>query len=244
MLRRTGGGGATPHERWCCAIAETPRRCMQFADRPIELPEQPKRREPKPRQKANPVMYRMKNPPRRQIIAMGALALLIPGGCSKPSASAPTAASPIPVNTCLVVSKDVPVELRAIGNVEAIAAVGIKAQVAGELLSVNFEEGKEVKKGETLFTIEPKIYATQLAQVESVLARDRVQGANAQRESARGTELSAKGAISREQLDQAHAQAAALEATIKGDEAALELARVQLGYTTVRAPMDGRTGAR
>lgn len=136
-----------------------------------------------------------------------------------------------------------PIDLRTIGNVEAIATVEIKAQVGGELLSVHFAEGQEVKKGDLLFTIQPKLYATQLAQAEANLARDRVTAANAQREAERNIELAKKGAVSKEQLEQFRAQAEAAAATVKADEALAEIARVQLGYTTVESPIDGRTGA-
>jgi multidrug efflux system membrane fusion protein len=108
---------------------------------------------------------------------------------------------------------------------------------------MNFQEGQEVKKGELLFTIQPKLYATQLAQAEANLARDRVQAANAQRDADRSAELAKKGAVSKEQLDQALAMAESAAATVKADEALVEIARVQLGYTTVESPINGRTGA-
>src|SRR4051812_44273615 len=82
---------------------------------------------------------------------------------------------PVPVQTGLAARKDVAVDLRAIGNVEPIASIAIKAQVTGELISVSFTEGQDVKKGDLLFTIQPKLYDTQLAQAEANLARDRVQ---------------------------------------------------------------------
>jgi multidrug efflux system membrane fusion protein len=165
--------------------------------------------------------------------------------CSK--RAAPGAGSgrgaPVPVNVGEIVQKDMPIDLTAIGNVEPIATVGIKAQVSGELIEMNFQEGEEVKKGDLLFTIQPKLYATQLAQAEANLARDRVQAANAQRDADRSAELAKKGAVSKEQLDQALAMAESAAATVKADEALVEIARVQLGYTTVESPINGRTGA-
>src|SRR5687767_12420886 len=94
---------------------------------------------------------------------MAIVALTVAVGCQKKPA-APGGQrgpmGPVPVNVGEVVKKDMPIDLRAIGNVQAIATVGIKAQVGGELLAVNFKEGQDVKKGELLFTIQPKLYAT------------------------------------------------------------------------------------
>ncbi len=165
--------------------------------------------------------------------------------CSKKETAAPPrgAGGPVPVEVAKVEKKDLPLDLRAIGNVEPIATVAIKAQVGGELLAVNFQEGQDVKKGDLLFTIQPKLYATQLAQVEANLARDRAQAANAEREAARSVDLSAKGAVSKEELEQTRSNSDAFAATVRADEASLEIARVQLGYATVKSPIDGRTGA-
>jgi len=183
---------------------------------------------------------------RTGVLAASVLVCFFAPGCSKRSgAPAPGAGrgAPVPVNVGEIVQKDVPIDLAAIGNVEPIATVGIKAQVGGELIAMSFEEGQEVKKGDLLFTIQPKLYATQLAQAEANLARDRVQAAKAQREADRNDELAKKGAVSKEQLDQTLATAESAAATVKADEALVEIARVQLGYTTVESPIDGRTGA-
>lgn len=165
--------------------------------------------------------------------------------CSRkaPQGKAGGAGAPVPVNVGEAVTKDMPFDLRVIGNVQSIATVGIKAQVPGELIAVNFTEGQDVKKGDLLFTIQPKLYATQLAQAEANLARDRVAAENAKRDAERNAELGTKGAISKEQLDQMRSTAEAAEATVKADEALLEIARVRLGYTTIESPIDGRTGA-
>ena len=150
---------------------------------------------------------------------------------------------PVPVQTGMAAQKDVPVDLRAIGNVEPIASVAIKAQVSGELIDVSFSEGQDVKKGDLLFTIQPRLYATQLAQAEANLARDRTQAANAKREMARVEELSRKNVASREEMDRARAASEALDATVRADEAQVLIAQTQLGYTTIESPIDGRTGS-
>jgi multidrug efflux system membrane fusion protein len=167
-------------------------------------------------------------------------------GCNKPKPTAGGSSrggGPVPVQVGEAVKKDVPVDLRAIGNVEAINTVAVKAQVGGELLEVNFHEGQEVKKGDLLFTIQPKLYKTQLAQAEANLARDRAQAQQAALDLRRQEELGKKGVASREELDRARAQAEALAATVKADEALVEIATVQVGYTTIESPINGRTGA-
>lgn len=171
------------------------------------------------------------------------LGLLV--GCGPKAATGPQGrgAGPVPVNVKPVVRKSMPVDLSVIGNIEPMATVDVKAQVNGELLSVHFEEGQEVQKGDLLFSIQPKLYQTQLLQAEANLARDKVQAVSAEQDAARLSMLIGKGAVSKEQLDQAKAQAEALWATVRADEALVEIARVQLGYATVEAPISGRTGA-
>ena len=180
----------------------------------------------------------------RWIAPLFAMALV--AGCGKKPATEGAgrgAMPPVPVQTAVASTKDIPVDLRAIGNVEPIASVAIKAQVTGELIEVSFTEGQDVKKGDLLFTIQPRLYATQLAQAEATLARDRAQAANAKRELARQVELAGKGVASREELDRARAQSDAMEATVRADEAQVLIAQTQLGYTTIESPIDGRTGS-
>jgi multidrug efflux system membrane fusion protein len=174
------------------------------------------------------------------------LCLLFVAGCSKkatPGAGPRGGGGPVPVNVGEVLTKDVPLDLRAIGNVQSIQSVGVKAQVPGELIEVHIEEGQEVKKGDLLFTIQPRLYQVQLNQAEANLARDRAAAENARRNAERNAQLGIKGAISKEQLDEMRSAAAIAEATVKADEALVEIARVRLGYTTIEAPINGRTGA-
>lgn len=180
----------------------------------------------------------------RLLVFITALGLL--AGCSKkPDAAGGGAGrgAPVPVNVGEAVKKNMPVDLRAIGNVESMATVEVKAQVGGELLEVNFKEGQDVKKGDLLFSIQPLLYETLLAQAEANLVKDRVQAENARREAERNVQLGVKGAISKEQLDQMRAAAEAAEAAVKADEALVKIARVRLGYATIESPIDGRTGA-
>ena len=166
-----------------------------------------------------------------------------PGNKDASAQAKPQGMPPVPVNTALAVRKDMPLDLRTFGNVEPIASVAIKAQVGGELVKVSFKEGDDVKKGDLLFTIQPRLYETQLAQAEANLARDRAQAANARRELARQELLDAKGGGVQEALDKARTQVETADATVKADEALVLIAQTQVSYTTVESPLDGRTGA-
>jgi membrane fusion protein, multidrug efflux system len=148
----------------------------------------------------------------------------------------------VPVEIGSVVQKPVPLQIRAIGNVEAYATVGIKAQIGGELTKVHFREGQDVNKGELLFTIDPRPYEAALKQAEANLARDATLFENAQRESGRYEELVKKGYVTESLYDQVRANAQALGASVKADKAAVENARLQLIYCFIHSPITGRTG--
>jgi len=135
-----------------------------------------------------------------------------------------------------------PLELSAIGTVEASSSVAIRAQITGELTSVNFKEGDDVEQGQVLFTLDRRPLEGALKQAEAALARDQAQLANATAQAERSKELAARGIATREQVDTTSTAAAALEATVGADRAAIENASVQLQYATIKAPISGRTG--
>lgn len=149
----------------------------------------------------------------------------------------------VPVTVGTVVQKAVPVQLRAIGNVEAFSTVSVKAQVEGELTGVHFREGQEMKKGDLLFTIDPRFYEAKLKEAEANLARDRAKLENARKQVERYASVVDKGYVAEEQYDQVVADAASLAGTVKADEAALEKARIEFSYCAIRSPIDGVTGA-
>lgn len=148
-----------------------------------------------------------------------------------------------PVTAAAVIQKTVPVQINAIGNVEAYSTVGIKAQAGGELIQVSFKEGQDVIKGDLLFSINQRPYEAALRQAEAGLARDIVQMNNAGEEVRRYAELVKKGYVSRQQYEQIRTNAAALEATVNADKALVENARLQLEYCSVYSPISGRTGS-
>ena len=161
-------------------------------------------------------------------------------GCARKAAPPPPEA--VPVTAASVERKSVPVEVTAIGHVEAFSTVGIKAQVNGTLLSVGFREGQNVKAGDLLFRIDPRPFQASLAQAEANLARDRAQAKNAGADAARYAGLVEKDYVTREQYDQVRANAEALASTVHASEAAVENARLQVAYCTITAPIAGRTG--
>jgi len=138
--------------------------------------------------------------------------------------------------------KNVPNELRAIGTVDPYSTVAVEARVDGKLLAVHFRQGDEVHDGQLLFTIDPKPFAAALAAAEAQLQRDRAQMLQAETDERRYGYLLQQGVGSREQSDQAHATAAEGRATVAADQAAVETARINLGYTSIYSPIEGRTG--
>ena len=230
-----------------------------------------------------------------------ALLLLALGACSGGNAESkqPPKRPPVPVAVAPVERKTVPLLVQAIGTVEAYQVVAVRAQVGGELMRVHITEGQEVKKGDLLFTIDPRTYEAALAnaqatqakdqgqvaqaravlqrdtarvsQTRAALARDQAQAKNAEVSQRRYSDLLKRELISQEQYDQVRTTAEALAATVRSDEAdvasaeetvradeaavrsaeqivradaaLVDNARLQLGYTTIRSPIDGRAGS-
>jgi multidrug efflux system membrane fusion protein len=149
---------------------------------------------------------------------------------------------PVPVTAALAERKAMPLDLQAIGTVIAASTVAVHAQITGELTSVEFKEGDEVNQGQILFTLDKRPYQAALQQADAQLQKDVAQSANARAQAVRYQDLLQRGIATREQVDQMTTQAAALEATVAADRAAVESAKVQLDYATIEAPISGRTG--
>ena len=170
-----------------------------------------------------------------------ACALLF-AGCSKPQA-APTARPPASVMVGKVTQKTMPVEVQAIGNVEAISTISIRAQVPGEVQKVHFKEGDFVTKGQTLFTIDPRPYEAALAQAKAALARDKATAVYDRSQAQRYKTLFDQGVIPAQQVDSFTSSADAADAVVNSDEAAVKSAELNLEYCTIPSPIDGRTGS-
>jgi multidrug efflux system membrane fusion protein len=168
-------------------------------------------------------------------------------GCSASDAQAPgggaASQGAVPVTTDRVVEKDMPLEATVVGTVEAYSTVAVRAQVTGELKAVNFRQGEDVQAGQVLFTLDMRPLEAALHQAEANLQRDTAQAANAKVIAQRMDDLVERGVGTREQRDTARTQAAALDAVVVANRAAVENATVQLQYATIRAPISGRTGA-
>ena len=151
---------------------------------------------------------------------------------------------PVPVLVATATRADVPVFLDAVGTIKALNTVTVRPQVDGKLLSVNFKEGDDVKKGDVLAKIDPVIYRAQLDQAIAKKAQDEAQLANARIDLERYERLAATNAINKQQADTQRALVAQNTALVQADQAAIENAQAMLGYTTITAPIDGRTGIR
>jgi multidrug efflux system membrane fusion protein len=141
------------------------------------------------------------------------------------------------------VQKSVPVQLRAVGNVEPFNTVSVKSQVTGVLQKAHFKEGQDVKKDQLLFTIDPRPLEAALKQAEANLVRDSAQLRNMREQARRYAELVEKQYVSREQYDQIKANADAAEAVVDSDKAAVDNAKVQLSYCYIYSPVNGQVGS-
>lgn len=149
----------------------------------------------------------------------------------------------VPVKVAAAEQKAVPVQLQAVGTVEAYATVSIKSRVDGQLVGVHFREGQDVKKGDPLFTIDPRPYEAALKEARARLDRDVALADKAELDAKRYAELVAKNYVSSDKFEQFRANAEALRATVAADRAAMERAQLNLDYCYIRAPMTGRTGS-
>jgi multidrug efflux system membrane fusion protein len=190
------------------------------------------------------------NPPRstrRRLRPAAAVALASAGVAALLAACgggpAPARVQPaVPVTAGKVVEKTVPVTFRAIGHVEPISTVGVKARIGGELQKVWFKEGQDVRVGDTLFTIDPRQYVAALRQAEAQLAKDQALLKKANSDVQRYAQLVKQDFVTRQDNDQVVATAESLQATVASDQANIDNARLQADYCTIKSPVDGRTG--
>ncbi len=148
----------------------------------------------------------------------------------------------VPVSVARVEHRAVPYQIGATGTVEPMRTVDVMSQVSGSLLRVHFAEGDEVGAGQVLFEIDPRPYGAALQQAEATLLRDLTQAQNAAREAERYRVLATNNTVTQEDYEQKQAAADALAATVRADSAATAVARLNVEYATIRAPIGGRTG--
>jgi membrane fusion protein, multidrug efflux system len=187
----------------------------------------------------------------RRVIAAAAVIIVVAGiilwhalGGNGPQATAQAPAPGIPVTAGVVRAENVPVFLNGIGTVQAYNMVAVKSRVDGQIVKVDFKEGQEVKQGDPLFQIDPRPYQAALEQAEAAKQKDEAQLAGAKLDLARYSKLLGTGYQTRQSYDQQTALVGQVEAAIKGDQAQIDTAALNLGYANIRSPIDGRLGAR
>jgi membrane fusion protein, multidrug efflux system len=155
-----------------------------------------------------------------------------------------SASTPVPVLVATAATRDVPIYLDGLGTVQAFNTVTIKPMVDGPLIDVDFKEGQDVKKGDVLAHIDPRLYQAALDQAVAKKAQDEAQLANAKIDLARYNKLMAAQSTSEQQAATQRALVAQLAAQVQQDQAEIETAQTNLSYTTIVAPLAGRTGMR
>lgn len=181
------------------------------------------------------------------LVTLSVVALVFSGCSEKNPANAASSSSmataAVPVVVAKASQRDMPVQVTAIGNVQAYSTVTVKSLVDGEIQKAYFTEGQDVRKGDLLFTIDPRPFQAALHQAEANLARDQAQAEYAKAEAKRYTELEKEGIVSQIQFEQFSSNAQALDAAVRADQAAVENANIMLGYCSISSPIDGRTGS-
>lgn len=174
------------------------------------------------------------------MVPLGGIMLF--SGCEKPPA--PKAETPpAPVTVAIATQRTVPVQVRSIGNVKVISTVSIRPRVSGELNAVHFREGDDVRKGDRLFTIDPRPYESAMRQAEASLERNKAVLAGATRDLERIDRVKGGGAIAAVEIDTARTAVDTALAAVAADEAALHSAKLQLEFTKITSPINGRTGS-
>jgi multidrug efflux system membrane fusion protein len=188
----------------------------------------------------------------RLVILTGSLFIAVAGGAitfrhgwpSKNAADAEAAPPAAPIIAGMVAQHDVPIYLTGVGTVIAFNTDIVRAQIQGQIISINFTEGQKVHAGDLLAQIDPRPYQAQIEQFTANRDRDQAQLANAEANLNRYTPLEQKGFATSQLLDTQKAQVAQLESAVKADEALIDAANVQLSYTRLTSPIDGIVGIR
>jgi len=170
--------------------------------------------------------------------ARGSIPFLAQSAVPRPLAIA------VPVSAAPAQRRDVPIYLTGIGTVQAYNSVLMKSRVDGQIVKINFSEGKDVHAGDVLVEIDPRPFEAALNQAQANKLKDEAQLDNARLDLDRLTRLVATNAVSKQQADTARALVAQLDATVKAGQALIDMARTQLDYTKIHSPIDGRAGTR
>ncbi len=188
---------------------------------------------------------------RRAIGAVGSCLLVFPiaallSACHRQEAASGKGrrqSGPVPVLVGKVVQQDVPSQVRAIGNVTAYSTVAVRSRVVGELIKVHFNEGQEVKRGDVLFTIDPRVPMAALQQAKANLARDGALANQARTELDRERKLLDLRLVSQDEFDKAESAWKTAIAIVEATKAAVTNAALTVEFTSIRSPLDGKTGS-
>jgi membrane fusion protein, multidrug efflux system len=179
--------------------------------------------------------------PQRRAAIVLFLVLFLALGCSQKEHSRPR--SKVPVITATVTTQDVPLDISVIGKATAYSSVNLTSRVTGEVIKCHVQEGQTVAAGLLLFSIDDKPYQAVLAAARSNLEKDRIRLEKALKDAKRYADLLAKDYVTKDQAEQSQADARALAAAVKGDEAAVESAALNVSYCRITAPIGGKVGA-
>jgi membrane fusion protein, multidrug efflux system len=178
------------------------------------------------------------------VVALLVVIWRLGSGAEAPTAAAQAPAPGVPVTAGTVLAQDVPVFLHGIGTVQAYNMVAIKSRVDGQIVKLDFKEGQDVKEGEPLLQIDPRPFQAALEQAEANKQKDEAQLVGAQLDLERYEKLIGSGWQTRQSYDQQKAAVGQLQASIKGDVAQINTAKLNLSYSDIRSPIDGRLGAK
>ena len=163
---------------------------------------------------------------------------------TKPKATQASGPPPVPVTMTAAGQQDVPIYFEALGTVMALNTVAIRAQVNGQLVSIDFRQGQDVKKGDVIAKIDPAPFQATLDQAVAKKAQDQALLIDAQKDLVRFKTLVVKNVETQQNVDAQQAKVDQLKATVDADQAAIEAAQTQLNFTTIAAPIDGVVGFR
>jgi multidrug efflux system membrane fusion protein len=178
-----------------------------------------------------------------RVVAAFALGAALVQGCGN-SAEEPVERPPAPVTVAVATTDDVPVYIDAVGRIVAREVVSVQPQVSGQIVKIHFADGAEVKAGQVLFSIDPRPFRAQVNEAEANLAEAEATLTLAKTNFARVEKVSDQRAVSRQDYDAKKNAVAIAEAQVQQNRAAVERARLNLEYCTIRSPIDGRAGQR